>query len=66
VPSLSDLARNFGGQRMNIEDAAKELYEIANRVWPSINQRWESASAALRDNWIRFATEITKEGWSKE
>jgi len=51
---------------MSIEDTAKELYAVANRVWPSINQRWESASAALRDNWIRFATEITNEGWSKE
>lgn len=51
---------------MSIEDTAKELYAVANRVWPSINQRWESASAAVRDSWTRFATEITNEGWSKE
>lgn len=50
---------------MKPEQLGEELYLIGCKVWPSTTQKWSSASAAVRDNWIRFAQQLIAEGWNK-
>lgn len=51
---------------MTPEQLGEELYLIGCKVWPSTTQKWLSASAAVRDNWTRFAKHLMESGWSKQ